>query len=337
MPRSRSRSRSPHRDRRRSRERSPDRRAGDRRDADRGHADTRDRSRDRGERDRDWGREHSKRDDRGWDEGRRDADRGRRERSRSASPKRDRRRSRSRSASTGSSSSDSSGSGSRSRSSSGDRRRKDRHRRERDDRDKKRDSKDREKEERRRRKKEKKAKRKAKEEKKARKEKEKKDRGGPLPFGARGILRSTDMYTKDAEFHAWLTEIKRIDPGVVPPRELREYFAEYAEDFNTCTLPHEKYYDLARWEKASGLGQDAGWGGRASAPGEVNLFEDEEALRARRRNQKSSVPEAQMSREQLQELKRVYEERIIADRMAKQGLEVNRDKMGVRYEERLLD
>lgn len=52
------------------------------------------------------------------------------------------------------------------------------------------------------------------------------------------------MYSKDAEFHSWLVEIKHIDPGMVPPRELKDYFAEFAENYNTCTLEHEKYYDL---------------------------------------------------------------------------------------------
>jgi len=27
-----------------------------------------------------------------------------------------------------------------------------------------------------------------------------------------------------------------------------EYFKEYAEDFNTATLPHVKYYDYDKWE-----------------------------------------------------------------------------------------
>lgn len=26
------------------------------------------------------------------------------------------------------------------------------------------------------------------------------------------------------------------------------HFANFIEDYNTATMPHEKYYDLARWE-----------------------------------------------------------------------------------------
>lgn len=79
-------------------------------------------------------------------------------------------------------------------------------------------------------------------------------------------------------------------------------------------------------------------GGFASggAPGDVNVFNDEEALRMRQRG-RSSVAAATMSAEQIKDLKRVYDERIIADRMRKQGQKVDMTKMGVRYEDRLLD
>jgi len=30
--------------------------------------------------------------------------------------------------------------------------------------------------------------------------------------------------------------------------ELKEYFKTFAEDFNTCSFPHDKYYDYDRWE-----------------------------------------------------------------------------------------
>jgi hypothetical protein len=29
---------------------------------------------------------------------------------------------------------------------------------------------------------------------------------------------------------------------------IEEHFATYAEDFNTCTLPDSRYYDLDKWE-----------------------------------------------------------------------------------------
>ncbi|CAN0529980.1 unnamed protein product, partial [Ectocarpus sp. 8 AP-2014] len=32
--------------------------------------------------------------------------------------------------------------------------------------------------------------------------------------------------------------------------QTKQYFREYMEDFNTCTLPHDKYIDLEKWEMA---------------------------------------------------------------------------------------
>lgn len=32
--------------------------------------------------------------------------------------------------------------------------------------------------------------------------------------------------------------------------QTKQYFREYMEDFNTCTLQHEKFIDLEKWEMA---------------------------------------------------------------------------------------
>ena len=43
------------------------------------------------------------------------------------------------------------------------------------------------------------------------------------------------------EFEVWLREVKNVEAATLPKRETMEYFSTFAEDFNTCTLPHEKY------------------------------------------------------------------------------------------------
>jgi hypothetical protein len=43
-------------------------------------------------------------------------------------------------------------------------------------------------------------------------------------------------------------EVKGIPAFTGPKWELQNYFAEYAEDYNTATLPHKKYYDYEKWE-----------------------------------------------------------------------------------------
>lgn len=56
------------------------------------------------------------------------------------------------------------------------------------------------------------------------------------------------MNAKQQSFQAWLAEVKGIPSFTGPKWELQNYFAEYAEDYNTCTLPHKKYYDYDAWE-----------------------------------------------------------------------------------------
>ena len=71
-------------------------------------------------------------------------------------------------------------------------------------------------------------------------------------FGSYGIIKESDLRTSNKvkrNFEIWLEEVKGIPQGTnVPKWEMTESFKEYAEDFNTATLPHEKYYDYDKWE-----------------------------------------------------------------------------------------
>lgn len=51
------------------------------------------------------------------------------------------------------------------------------------------------------------------------------------------------------EFEAYMTEVKKL-PGVLGQgrREIMEYFKQFIEDYNTATLPHNKFYNYERWE-----------------------------------------------------------------------------------------
>jgi hypothetical protein len=99
-----------------------------------------------------------------------------------------------------------------------------------------------------------------------------------VAFGARGVIRETDKNEKEPEFRAWLEEVKRVNIESVTKHEEREYFKEYAEDYNTNTLPDEKFYDLDRWTKAETARRAA-----AAAAGETEAEErvtfDDEAER----------------------------------------------------------
>mmetsp|Transcript_33446 Transcript_33446/g.38079 ORF Transcript_33446/g.38079 Transcript_33446/m.38079 type:complete len:270 (+) Transcript_33446:3-812(+) len=83
--------------------------------------------------------------------------------------------------------------------------------------------------------------------------KEKKKKRSPSPdvptFGKYGIIQpSKDMKRKERSFQIWMAEVKVIPSFTGSKYELQEYFKEYAEDYNTATLPHTKYYDYDKWE-----------------------------------------------------------------------------------------
>jgi hypothetical protein len=67
-------------------------------------------------------------------------------------------------------------------------------------------------------------------------------------YGKYGILRESDFHTKAVSFQAWLRDVKKIFDFNGPKWEAMELFREYMEDFNTATLPHEKYYDIEKYE-----------------------------------------------------------------------------------------
>ena len=100
----------------------------------------------------------------------------------------------------------------------------------------------------------------------------------PAAFGARGVIRETDKNEKEPEFRAWLEEVKRVNLESVTKHDEREYFKEYAEDYNTNTLPGEKFYNLDRWAVAEAARRAA-----ADAAGETRAEErltfDDEAER----------------------------------------------------------
>ena len=73
-------------------------------------------------------------------------------------------------------------------------------------------------------------------------------KGYQLEYGSRGIVREGDYFKLQREFETWMREVKEIPDFLGPKWELMEHFATFCEDFNTCTFPHEKYYDLDKWE-----------------------------------------------------------------------------------------
>lgn len=68
-------------------------------------------------------------------------------------------------------------------------------------------------------------------------------------YGMYGIIREENLHSKQQEFDAYMAEVKGIS-GVMsqPRRDIMNYFRGFMEDYNTATMPHEKFYNFERWE-----------------------------------------------------------------------------------------
>ncbi|KAG0019074.1 hypothetical protein BGZ80_006331 [Entomortierella chlamydospora] len=141
------------------------------------------------------------------------------------------------------------------------------------------------------------------------------------------------MWNKENEFQAWLMEVKKLNPETIPHNKMKDHFIGFMEDYNTVTMPHEKFYNLTKWEdrqRAIRMGEPL----PESTQGSVNLMNDEEMLRMKQRDKRkmnvSSQPQILMTQSQLQELRKVSHERVEADKLRKMGFDTGRK--GVRYE-----
>ncbi|PFH52213.1 hypothetical protein AMATHDRAFT_57581 [Amanita thiersii Skay4041] len=166
--------------------------------------------------------------------------------------------------------------------------------------------------------------------KKEKKEKEKKKQGSSSShWGKHGIISEADIFKKTQEFHTWLMEERKINPETITKDQNKKEFAQFVEDYNTATLPHEKYYNMEAFERrmhALRQGEylppvDDGYDPQA----------DMKMLNASRKK-KPVEKESFLSREQLQELRKVQNERVEAGKMKLLGMEVKQN-MGVRMDE----
>ncbi|QRV74618.1 hypothetical protein RhiJN_02633 [Ceratobasidium sp. AG-Ba] len=182
-----------------------------------------------------------------------------------------------------------------------------------------------EKEERRR---EKKARRKEKKEKRERKKhKSGKSAAVTGQWGQYGIINDSDMYNKDAEFRTWLVEECKINPETLSKDATKKQFAKFVEDYNTATLPHEKFYNMEAYERRMNLIRS---GETLPVDHSYNLSADL-AAHSSRHKRNPVEHESYLNRDQLMELRRVQHERIEAGKMKALGLEV-KTNMGVRME-----
>ncbi|KAJ3134604.1 hypothetical protein HDU90_004936 [Geranomyces variabilis] len=176
-----------------------------------------------------------------------------------------------------------------------------------------------------------KSKKKEKKEKREKKKKRKDSKSATAQYGAYGVIAASDMFRMQAEFWTWLVEVKKTSPESLPNYKMKEVFLDFMEAYNTASLPSKKYYNLDKWERDQLVRQQAEAGEDASMP-EFDITKDEEMLKRHSKSLRmGKLPELNYSQDQLNELKKVSDDRVAADRLRKMGYQP-KDSMGVRYE-----
>ena len=158
-------------------------------------------------------------------------------------------------------------------------------------------------------------------------------------FGKYGIIRESDYRTSAKirrSFEIWLEEIKGIPQGSnVAKNELINYFKDYAEDFNTATLPHEKFYDYDRWEadeyerKKNDVMKD----GKSTAKSD-EFYHREELLKKEqdKRRREMELIRSGMTREKVEEMKHQAQLKAEMVNAYKTGDEEKRKRLQKRLE-----
>ncbi|XP_020623771.1 protein FAM133B-like [Orbicella faveolata] len=145
-------------------------------------------------------------------------------------------------------------------------------------------------------------------------------------YGKYGILVDSDMFNKQQEFYLWLQEVKKINPEVFPRFEMKKMFETFAEDYNTVTLPHKKFYDLEKWEaKQRKKGRLKAL--KKAQRQQLSIENDE----LRHKSLHSGPTRPGMSKNDLLEMQRIMRERQQEDYKKKAGMKLDETK-GVRYQ-----
>ncbi|KDQ56277.1 hypothetical protein JAAARDRAFT_36456 [Jaapia argillacea MUCL 33604] len=165
-------------------------------------------------------------------------------------------------------------------------------------------------------------------EKKDKKDKKKKKGGAVTQWGRYGIISETDLYNKEQEFRTWLVEERMINPETISKDQTKKEFTKFVEDFNTATLPHEKYYNIEHYDRR----MNALRAGETLPPMDDGYDPNADIKEHASRHKKKEVEhDSYLSKEQLQELRKVQQERIEAGKMKRLGMDV-KQSFGVRME-----
>ncbi|EJF60762.1 hypothetical protein BD309DRAFT_871436 [Dichomitus squalens] len=143
----------------------------------------------------------------------------------------------------------------------------------------------------------------------------------------------SSLYNKEQEFRAWLVEERKINPETISKDQTKKEFARFVEDYNTATLPHEKFYNMDDYERRMSALRAGEY-----VPPSDDLYDPTADMRAHASNHKRRAVEhdSYMNKEQLMELRKVQNERIQAAKMKQLGMDVKQN-MGVRMDGTMFD
>lgn len=159
--------------------------------------------------------------------------------------------------------------------------------------------------------------------------KERKKKKAEVPqWGKYGIISEIDIFSKGPEFHTWLVEERKINPETISKDQSKKEFVRFVEDFNTATLPHEKYYNMEAYERRMSALRSGEF-----VPPSDETYDPQADMKAISGAHKKKLVEREsyMSREQLMELRKVQNERIEAGKMKLLGMDIKQN-MGVRMD-----
>jgi len=168
-----------------------------------------------------------------------------------------------------------------------------------------------------------------KERKKEKKDKKKKKLGAvTAQWGQYGIISESDLYTKEEEYRTWLIEERKLNPETMSKDQTKKQFAQFVEDYNTATLPHEKYYDMPAYERRMSILRNGETLPLIDDTYDANKDMLEHSSHHRR---PASEKDSFLSKEQLRELRQVQRDRLEAGKLRALGVEVPQT-MGVRMD-----
>ncbi|KAF5390320.1 hypothetical protein D9757_002976 [Collybiopsis confluens] len=171
-------------------------------------------------------------------------------------------------------------------------------------------------------------------ERREKKEKKKKSSSSSSQWGKFGIISEADIFIKSSEFQIWLVEERKINPETISKDQNKKEFARFVEDYNTATLPHEKYYNMEAYDKRMAAMR----AGEFLPPTDDHYDPsvDMKALSTAHKKQPGSESSTYLNKEHLMELRKVQNERVEAGKMKLLGMEIKQN-MGVRWTEDILD